>query len=43
MGSKDKGGTKNTKTAGKSLKEKRQAKKAKAGRSTGSGSTITTR
>jgi hypothetical protein len=43
MGSKDKGGAKNTKTAGKSLKEKRQAKKAKAARNASSGSTITTK
>ncbi len=40
MASKDKGGSKNTKTAGKSLKEKREAKKAKANRNSGSSSTI---
>jgi hypothetical protein len=40
MASKDKG-AKNTKTAGKSLKEKRQAKKAKAARNTTTNSTST--
>lgn len=35
MANKDKGGTKATKKAGKSLKEKRAAKKEKAGKSKG--------
>lgn len=41
MASKDKGGSKNKKTAGKSLKEKRAAKKAKGQGSGGSGSSTT--
>ena len=39
MASKDKGGSKNSKTVGKSLKEKREAKKAKAARSNSSSTT----
>jgi len=38
MANKDKGGAKNKKVAGKSLKEKREAKKAKGKGSSGSGS-----
>jgi hypothetical protein len=39
MGNKDKGGTKNKKAASKTLKQKREAKKAKqAGSGSGSGS-----
>ena len=38
MANKDKGGSKNKKAAGKSLKEKRAAKKAKSDGSRGSGS-----
>ena len=39
MANKDRGGTKVKKVAGKSLKEKRAIKKAKSGKSTGTGST----
>lgn len=42
MASKDKGGGKNKKTAGKSLKEKRAAKKAK-GQGSGSSASSTAR
>ena len=38
MANKDKGGAKNKKIAGKSLKEKREAKKAKSAAKRGSGS-----